>query len=217
MRSRSGVLSAFAIQRFGRSTFPRTRASTISGRLEKPSLHRACHPDIVDSGPSTDLPELGERDERVESPAGVLPLSAIGHALAPFNVRRATFAMCLYVGGERCAGNPRPDTPVPTSRHGRPLTRALFSRVRSSSRVRRRGALSLRLRAQTLSRTGRGWVAPAERRPARCFATTALRCRFGPAQALENPTSPGTGEVASLSEPERALSRRCSGSIRNPL
>ena len=31
-------------------------------------------------------------------------------------------------------------------------------------------------------------------------------CRCGMAQALENPTSPGTGEVASLSEPERALS-----------
>src|SRR3954470_9389282 len=29
--------------------------------------------------------------------------------------------------------------------------------------------------------------------------------------AMENPTSPGTGEVASLSEPERALSRGRSG------
>src|SRR4051794_16440009 len=86
-------------------------------------------------------------------------------------------------------------------------SRAVFSSVRSSSRIRRRGALSLRLRAQTLSRTGRGWVASAERRPASCCATSALCCRSGLAQAMENPTSPGTGEVASLSEPERALSR----------
>jgi hypothetical protein len=42
------------------------------------------------------------------------------------------------------------------------------------------------------------------------------------AQALENSTSPGTGEVASLSEPERALCRSArgagtgSGTFRNP-
>ena len=48
------------------------------------------------------------------------------------------------------------------------------------------------------------------------------RCRGGVAQALGNPTSPGTGEVASLSEPERALSRGAgdeptdSGAIGNP-
>src|SRR6185295_17041502 len=38
-------------------------------------------------------------------------------------------------------------------------------------RIRGGGALSLRLRAQTLSRTGRGWVAPL--RPARGCAATA--------------------------------------------
>jgi hypothetical protein len=78
--------------------------------------------------------------------------------------------------------------------------------IATTSPIRGRGALSLRLGAQTLSRTGRGWVAPPS-----AFLRSAVRgqmllCRSGMAQALGNSTSPGTGEVASLSEPERALS-----------
>jgi hypothetical protein len=45
--------------------------------------------------------------------------------------------------------------------------------------VRGRGALSLRLRAQALSRTGRGAVAAAEVEPVSCPARRAQRCRFG--------------------------------------
>ena len=43
--------------------------------------------------------------------------------------------------------------------------------------------------------------------PATGRARQTQRCRWGMAQALGISTSPGTGEVASLSEPERALSR----------
>jgi hypothetical protein len=85
--------------------------------------------------------------------------------------------------------------------------RAGSSRVQSLWRVRGRGALSLRLRAQTLSRSGRGWVASAAAQPATGRAKTAPATPVRISQAPENSTSPGTGEVASLSEPERALSR----------
>src|SRR4051812_18974434 len=91
--------------------------------------------------------------------------------------------------------------------------RADCGSLQNLSRVRGRGALSLRLRAQTLSRTGRGWLA----RPAwnRAEADAALPVQGG--QALGNSTSPGPGEVASLSEPERALSRTGSGVMGNLL
>ncbi|HEV7590558.1 MAG TPA: amino acid adenylation domain-containing protein, partial [Longimicrobium sp.] len=82
-----------------------------------------------------------------------------------------------------------------------------FSRRPGVRRIRGCGALSLRLRAQTLSRTGRGWVAAAPVRLRTVVRRRPSRCRLGGAQTMGNPTSPGTGEVASLSEPERALSR----------
>jgi amino acid adenylation domain-containing protein len=66
-----------------------------------------------------------------------------------------------------------------------------FSHRPGVRRIRGRGALSLRLRAQTLSRTGRGWAASTADLPASIRAQTAVALPVG----------------ASLSEPERALSR----------
>ena len=96
-------------------------------------------------------------------------------------------------------------------------TDAVSSPVRSSARILGRGALSLRLRAQALSHTGRGGRASASVGPATGRATTDAAVPVRVAQALGNSTSPGTGEVASSSEPERALSRSRSGLICNPL
>src|SRR4051812_36209590 len=68
------------------------------------------------------------------------------------------------------------------------------------------GALSLRLIAQTLSRTGRGWGGLRITRPAWIRAITASAIPVRNGEGAGDSTSPGTGEVASLSEPERALS-----------
>src|ERR1051325_3246903 len=67
-------------------------------------------------------------------------------------------------------------------------TRAVFSRVQRSWWIRGGGALSRRLRAQPLARTGRGWVPPAGDR-----AKSPPRCRSGesaePERARERSTN----------------------------
>src|SRR5687767_15955352 len=74
-------------------------------------------------------------------------------------------------------------------------------------RILGRGALSLRLGAQSpLPYRERGG-GPASSSLRTAVATTDAAVPVRLAQALGNSTSPGTGEVASLSEPERALSR----------
>ena len=91
--------------------------------------------------------------------------------------------------------------------------------------VRGRGALSLRLGAQTFSRTGRGWVASPLASLRSAVRGQTRRCRSGMVQAPSSPTFPARGSLlpASMREVQSAkadfvpFQRRVSNPSSHPL